>query len=265
MDSTQEVSGNDDVLANNVESSMGMPEGTGGETEESQQSEGNEGANDPLYVQKRLKQQKRAHEREMREMHARMAEMQAQMTPKQETYANTGYESAGNGGDINEAIHKAVSFALHHKENEERKMKDAEAQREIAKEYQDFQKHLDTTSDKYDDFDEVVRGHDSPFTATIRDAALVLPRTGAGSAGEVLYRLGQNPEELKRISRLLPHQQVAEVNKLSHALVSGGEKKESSSRPLGQIKSNPVVNSAGVTDKTPVSSIRERMKKGLFK
>lgn len=259
MDSAQEMSGNDEVLAENTESSLGMSDGSG--DEETQESDGND-AKDPLYVQKRLKQQKRVHEREMREMQARMADMQSQMTPKQEQYANT-YE-AGNGG-MDEAIHKAVSFALQHKENEERKMKDAEGQRELAKEYQDFQKHLDTTSDKYEDFDEIVRGQDAPFTPTIRDAALILPRKGEGSAGEVLYRLAQNPEELHRISKLPPHKQASEVMKLSHALISGGDNKSQSSRPLGQIKNNPVVNSTGVTDKTPVSSIRDRMKKGLFK
>jgi hypothetical protein len=54
--------------------------------------------------------------------------------------------------------------------------------------------------------------------------------------------------------------------KLSHALISGGEQKASQpNRPLGQIKSNPVTNSHVVTDKTPVGSIRQRMKSGNWK
>ena len=99
----------------------------------------------------------------------------------------------------------------------------------------------------------------------MRDAALMLPKKGPGSAGEVLYKLGKNPEELSRIAKLHPVDQASELVALSHALISGGENKQSQSRPLGQIKSNPVVNSAGVTDKTPVSDIRDRMKKGTFK
>jgi hypothetical protein len=125
-------------------------------------------------------------------------------------------------------------------------------------------KHLDKMSDKYDDFDEVVKGEDAPFTTHMATAAMLLPRTGAGSAGEVLYKLGKNPEELKRIANLHPLDQASEMVKLSHALISGGEQKGSSnpSRPLGNIKSNPVTNSRDVTDKTPVSELRRRMKTG---
>ena len=64
----------------------------------------------------------------------------------------------GNQGGVDEAIHKAVSFALQHKDMEERKAREAESQHHIAKQYQELNKHLDSTADKYDDFDEVVRG-----------------------------------------------------------------------------------------------------------
>src|SRR2546427_7544711 len=33
--------------------------------------------------------------------------------------------------------------------------------------YDELQKHLDKTSDKYDDFDDVVRGNNTPFTPHI--------------------------------------------------------------------------------------------------
>ena len=99
----------------------------------------------------------------------------------------------------------------------------------------------------------------------MRDAALMLPKKGAGSAGEVLYKLGKNPEELSRISKLHPHEQAQELVAISHALISGGENKGSSQRPLGQIKNNPVTNSAGVTEKTSPAQIRALMKAGKFK
>jgi len=189
--------------------------------------------------------------------------MQSQSQPNQMQPQYSPQEAQQGGMD--DAIHKAVSYALQQRELEERKARDAQSQQHIAKQYQDLNRHLDSTSDKYDDFDDVVRSDSTPFTAHMRDAALMLPKKGPGSAGEVLYKLGKNPEELSRIAKLHPVDQASELVALSHALISGGENKQSSSRPLGQIKSNPVVNSAGVNEKTPVSDIRDRMKKGSFK
>jgi hypothetical protein len=115
--------------------------------------------------------------------------------------------------------------------------------------------------DKYDDFREKVFSDDLPITSTMRDYALTLPKKGDGSAGEVLYNLAKNPDELRRISRLQPVDQAAEMAKLSHALISGGENKITQSRaPIGQIKSSTPPVSGGISDKTPVSSIRAMMK-----
>lgn len=272
MESSQDLSGNDkDLLAEKVDDSIGAPAETVDEMSQSHESVGHENTSDPLYVQKRLKQQKRAHEREIREMHARIAELQRYVSPVADNIAANNYvdpgitPSGGNPGNIDETIQKAVAFALQQKDLEERKAKEAQAQADLAQQYQNLQKHLDQTSDKYDDFDDVVRDSNAPFTPTIRDAALLLPTEGAGSAGEVLYKLGKNPEELARISQLLPHKQAAEMVKLSHALAKGEEQKGSSSRPLGTIKANPVVNSVGVTEKTSPAQIRALMRAGKFK
>lgn len=264
MDSAQEMSGNDKEIATEVMDSLGESQDKGDDVQDSE----HENTGDPLYVQKRLKQQKRAHDREMREMQARMAEMQSQMQPKQDQNYNANpYAQSGqnNPGSADETIHKAVSLALQQRDMEERKARDAQSAQHISKQYQDLNKHLDKTSDKYDDFDDVVRSDSVPFTAHMRDTALLLPKNGAGSAGEVLYKLGKNPDELARISKLHPVDQAAEMVKLSHALISGGDNKSASPRPLGQIKSNPVSNSAGVTEKTSPSQIRALMKAGKFK
>jgi hypothetical protein len=272
MDSAQDMSGNDtENLTGEVLDSLGEPGKEINEIEDAaansksnnshEQGDGNKG--DVFNLQKRLKQQKRAHEREMREMQSRMDAMQSQSQPNYMQNQQMNPNEAGDGG-VDDAIHKAVSFALQHRDMEERKAKDAQSQQHIAKQYQDLNKHLDQTADKYDDFDDVVRG-DAPFTAHMRDAALMLPKKGPGSAGEVLYKLGKDPESLARIAKLHPVDQASELVALSHALISGGEQKGSANRPLGQIKSNPVVNSAGVNEKTPVSDIRARMKQGTFK
>jgi hypothetical protein len=261
MEANQDMSDNDTESSGDA-NDMDLPTEPMVEGTQHQEGDGNRG--DSLAVQKRLKQMRRSHEREMRELHDRMSQMQSQSQPNQMQQQYSPQEAQQQQGGMDDAIHKAVSYALQQRDVEERKAKDMQSQQHIAKQYQELNKHLDSTSDKYDDFDDVVRG-ETPFTAHMRDAALMLPKKGPGSAGEVLYKLGKNPEEISRIAKLHPVDQASELVALSHALISGGENKQSQSRPLGQIKSNPVVNSAGVNDKTPVSDIRDRMKKGTFK
>jgi len=268
MDSAQDQSGNDKELVQDVGDSLGVSHESVEDLPDSHGSIGHENTGDPLYVQKRLKQQKRAHDREMREMHARIAELQSQFSPSnpQSFDANPNVQPGGfSPGGVDETISKAVSFALAQRDAEERKAKAAEAAAHIQRQYESLHNHLDSVADKYDDFDDVVRGNNAPFTPSMRDAATMLPKKGAGSAGEVLYKLGKNPQELERISKLHPQEQAAELIALSHALISGGEQRGSPNRPLGQIKSNPVVNSAGVTEKTSPGDIRRLMKAGKFK
>ena len=258
-----------DELNNEVQDSLGMNESSNVTAEakdnEPQEAEKTQ-SKESLAVQKRLKAQKRAHEREVRELHARIGELESRMqSPNQP--AHDPYMSS-QGGGVDEQIHKAVSYALQQKDLAERKAHEAQQQAHVQRQYQDFQRHLDSVGDKYDDFHDVVFGSDTPYTPAMRDYALTLPRQGAGSAGEVLYKLGKNREELERISKLHPLDQASEIAKLSHALISGGNGgvQAQSSRPLGQIKSNPVTSShMQVTANTPPSTIRARMKAGTWK
>jgi hypothetical protein len=235
--------------------------------EETQETSEGSHSKETLAVQKRLKALNRAHEREVRGLQSRIGELEAKMSQP-----NTSHEQPVQsnmppiGGNIDEHIHKAVSYALQAKDAEERKAREAQSMAHVNRQYQEFHKHLDSMGDKYDDFHDVVLGDHTPFTTHMRDYSLTLPRMGSGSAGEVLYKLGKNPEELKRISNLHPLDQASELAKLSHALIKGGESKGSQSQaPLGNIKSNPVVNSHAISDKTPISSLRERMKSGSWK
>lgn len=260
MDAREMSSQEREGLAGDVMDSLGeMNEAP--ESGNSQSETGHSEA-DPLYVQKRLKQQKRAHDREMREMHERISQLQSGQHQNGQDMGQEAGSYQGNPGD--EQIHRAVSYALQHRDMEERKAKEAQQMQHVHRKYQDLSSHLDHMADKYDDFDDLVRGHDAPFTAQLRDAALVLPKSGPGSAGEVLYKLGKNKEDLERISKLHPLDQVSEMVKLSHALISGGGHSGGSQthRPLGNIKNNPVSNSGGVTEKTSVGELRKRMRAG---
>lgn len=265
----QDVS-SQEPLAGDVMDSLG--EGKDAATEMDSQKSNEAPSEDIDYAKalssakKRLKAQSISHEREIRDLHARVADLQQRFPePNQQSQETNFYGNQEQPGGVDEQIHKAVSYALNHRDMEERKAKAAQEAAHVQKQYKELYKHLDTMGDKYDDFHDVVFNDETHFTPALRDYAMTLPRTGNGSAGEVLYNLGKNPEELQRIAKLHPIDQATEMAKLSHALISGGEPKSSSSRPLGQIKTNPVSNSHVITEKTPIGSIRSRMKSGTWK
>lgn len=253
--------------AEQVMESLGEPAAAADDVNQSTQSahaaDSPEPKNDPLYVQKRLKQQSRQHEREMRAMQSQLAQMQAQMGQSQPQLQMQN-EPMVPGSD--DHIQRAVNAALAQRELQERKQKEAESAAHVQRQYKELQKHLDNVADKYDDFHDHVFSDETPFTPAMRDYAITLPRQGNGSAGEVLYHLAKNKEELRRISKLHPVDQAAEMSKLSHALISGAENKANPQKPnLGNIKSTPVNVSRQINDKTPVSSIRAAMKSGTWK
>lgn len=244
-----------------------------GDAEEQGAPEADQGfaeKDDPYGVKKRLGMQAKKHQREMRQMQDQLMRMQSQMTSRQpyeeESHANA-YPSPGQPNPPNmseeQKIQMAVRYALGAKEHEEKQAKDAERLAHVHKQYKRLDDEFNNASDKYDDFDEVVRGEDAPFSHHVRDALLLVD-----NPAEVAYRLGKNRDELLRISKLHPLDQAREVNKLSFALMGGNTGKPSSaptkSSPMGTTRANPATSNA-VTDKTPPSVIRARMKAGTWK
>lgn len=272
MDDTQNLSGQgQDDLALDAMEAVGVGEPTEDIVQDSDgsahmQGDGNSGKDIelPVGVKERLGRQEKRHQRELRQMRAQMEEMQQMMTQQppmqnESEQMNGGY---GQGNpEVNDQIHQAVRLALHAQEEQKRKMKEREDQEHVNKRYQSLHENLDKGSDKFEDFEDVVRAQDAPFTAAMRDAALFLD-----NPAEVLYKLGKDKDELTRISKLHPVDQARAMVKLSHALMTGGgnEKSNSSHKPIGNIKSNPV-NHSSVNDKTPVGDIRRRMKAGEWK
>lgn len=223
---------------------------------------------DPYGVKKRLGMQAKKHQREMRQVQEQLMRMQAHIehagSQSPSNHANS-YPSPGQPNPPSmseeEKIHHAVRYALGAKDHEEKQAEENRRQAHVQKSYARLHDELDKGSDKYEDFDEVVRG-DAPFSKHVRDALLLVD-----NPAEVAYRLGKNRDELERISRLHPLDQAREVNKLSFALMGGNNGKPASSpksNPLGSIKANPTSASA-ITDKTPASVIRARMKAGTWK
>ena len=259
--SEQDMS-NDD---NNENSNVEMVEAEG---QEAPEAEGNADKEDPYGVKKRLGMQAKKHQREMRQMQDQMARMEAmlgsganpQHYPESNPYPSPGQPSAMPMTE-QDRIQQAVHMALGAREAEEQKKKDAEKMAHVQKQYQRLQNEFNKASDKYEDFDEVVRGDDVPFTQHVRDALLLVE-----NPAEVAYRLGKNVSELERIAKLHPLDQAREVNKLAFSLMGGSNNKNSGSshNPL-VVKANPALSSSAINGKTPASVIRARMKSGDWK
>ena len=260
------LSGDDEDVENG-----GVGPGDAEETGVSEEPQGLANEDDPISVKKRLGMQAKKHQREIRALHERLSQMQTMMSgdsanPQQShNYNSNPYPSPGQpnppGMNEEEKIQHAVRMALGMKEHEQRQADEAQKMAHVHKQYQRLNDEFDRASDKYEDFDDVVRGDDMPFTPHVRDALLLVE-----NPAEVAYRLGKNRSELERISKLHPLDQAREVNKLSFSLMGGSSGKPQSSKPapLGTIRSNGA-NSSAVTGKTPPSEIRARMKAGTWK
>ena len=241
------------------------------EAEEVGEENHDEGEGHLSAVQKRVHALKRNHRKEIRELHDRISHMQSMMggdsaNPGMPPH-NNPYNSPGQppspGMNEEERIQHAVRLALGMKDHEEKQAKEAERQAHVHKQYQRLNDEFDHASDKYDDFDDVVRGNDVPFTPHVRDALLLVE-----NPAEVAYKLGKNRSELERISKLHPLDQAREVNKLSFSLMNGNHGKPTANQkttPMGSIRQNPVSSSTAVTGKTPPGEIRRRMKAGTWK
>ncbi len=264
----EQISGDDEDVVNG-----GIAPGDAEEQGNPEMSQdGTEGEGNLNSVQKRIHAQAKKHRREMQQLHERIAHMQAQFggdsaNPQQSAYNSNPYPSPGQPNppamSEEEKIQKAVRFALGAKEHEEQQAKMVERQAHVHKQYQRLNDEFDRASDKYDDFDDVVRESDAPFTDHVRDALLLVE-----NPAEVAYKLGKNRSELERISKLHPLDQAREVNKLSFSLMGGNNGKTSNhskANPMGSIRQNPAHSSTAVTDKTPPSVIRARMKAGTWK
>lgn len=78
------------------------------------------------------------------------------------------------------------------------------------------QELIDSGSEKYEDFEDVVTAENVKITPVMRDAIFSLDDPDVKA--ELTYYLGKNPKESARISKLEPIRQVAEIGKLEAKL-----------------------------------------------
>jgi hypothetical protein len=204
----------------------------------------------PGHIKQRLARQEKKHAKELAAIRREMAErMNPIPSHGQPTAPSESYQT-DHQIQLRNEVHKVL-----HEEREREK------QRHVEEQYQKMHQDLGAAGHKYEDFEDVVMGDDVPFTSAIRDAALLIP---ADMRADVLYKLGKNKDELKRILKLQPLEQAQEVIKLSHGLMGGDRSSSHGSKPLNPMKGNPSVNNSarGVNEKTSVSELRNRMKSG---
>lgn len=254
-----------DSLNEQVMESIGANE----EQPEVNQEESSDKENDlPKYAKEKLGMQEKRHKKEIRKLKSQIDELASRMnfqsspnTQQENPYMSQSdnYSANGNNQAVDPMQH-AVAAAMQAIENKQKQQQDMERMQHLHKQYQDLTSDLANGSDKYDDFDEVVMDKSKAFTPAMQEAALLIP-----NRTDVFYKLGKNPDELQRISKLQPIEQAKEMVKLSIALIggNGGQSASTAVKTMGNIKSNPVSNSSSqVSEKTPFSDLRRRIKAG---
>lgn len=93
-------------------------------------------------------------------------------------------------------------------QTQEREQQATQQQREY-----EFSLRVQTFAETHPDFDSVVRNPSLPITQEMVEVA-----QSSDKGPEVLYHLGQNPEEAHRISQLSPLQQALELGRLEVSL-----------------------------------------------
>lgn len=264
MQQSQEMTGDEKaVLKNEVDESLGS-----GNENESSNSESNVSNSEelPEGIKKRLGMQEKRHKKEMKRMqqefNSRLSQLNAAQTANSFDENNFQDNSMSQSGNTdNENIRKAVSLALKMEREKEQKSQDLEKMQHVHKQYRTLEDKLDQGSNKYEDFDDVVKSEDAPYTDAMRDASLLIP-----NPDDTLYHLGKDRDKLQKISKLHPLEQAREIVRLSMALMAGNGKKDvdNQANPLPAMKNSPN-NSRNVNENTPISEIRERMKSGKKK
>ena len=214
---------------------------------------------DSYGIKKRLGQQAKKHQREMRQLQEQIASLHERLGSNQNAYPSYGQPEPPPATE-DERIQRAVRMALMAKDHEDQKAKEAENQAHIHRRYERLQSELDKASDRYDDFDEVVRDSNAPYSNAMRDALLLID-----NPADVAYKLGKDRQKLLEISKLHPLDQASEIVKLSKALIQSPAGRSQQDMNALKVKANPASNSQAISNTSTAADIRARMKAGTFK
>ena len=98
--------------------------------------------------------------------------------------------------------------------------------------YAQYEARKEAARDKYEDFDDVIYSTDAPVTPSMA-RAIMESEVGA----DVMYYLGNHPEEATRISKLSPVSQLREMGKLE-LKINEPVKPSAAPEPIDPVKPN---------------------------
>lgn len=113
-----------------------------------------------------------------------------------------------------------------------------------------FEDLLDKAREKYSDFDSIVRNEQLPLSEIMLSAI-----KSSENSAELLYQLGRNPQEARRIWGLSPMQQIKEIGKFELTLANTPPVKNTSKVPSPLSPSKPRSNGSSTVDTTKASSV----------
>jgi len=214
-----------------------------------------------------LRKQNKKMREQIRRLEGEMSYLRQQGTPNVETPTKSqGLVDPITGEPVDENSIEGQVFKAFNRiasaEQQKQAQQHARAQQQKQNEMmRSLYEKLDEASDKYADFDEVVRAEDVPITETMRAFATMLP-----NPAETFYALAKNKTELNNLAKSPPQEQVRKMVEISSRLLSKSNAtvRKSPTKTITPLRNNPGnrQSSGAINDKSSVSDIRTRIKNG---
>jgi len=113
---------------------------------------------------------------------------------------------------------------------------------------------------EHDDFDEVCFDEDLPITGVMSDAIM-----SSELGPNILYHLGMNPKEAKRIANLSPISQVREIGKVEAKLGKPTKNTRTNApKPVKPVGSNNDKDSNAISEKDDMKTFIEKRNKKIY-
>lgn len=175
----------------------------------------------PEFAKRRLGKQQKKHDREVAAMQQEMEMMRSHVAGVQQAPAQPQDPSkvfdpyTGQQVDVNSVQGQTIVTLNQQRQAEQMYNQQAQQSqkadafnRQKQEIFNRFEDSLDDASEKYADFDDVVRSSSVPFTQDMAEIMAISP-----NPGDFAYYLGSNPKEVQRLAKLPSLQMLKEMNK----------------------------------------------------